>query len=101
MYIFEYREYRAKQYKQRRKIKILRSIKDRKNPFEEYNEQVFYQKFRLRKTTTIELLRIIQTKLTQDARGGSIPDYLQLSSLRFYATGSFYRTIGDTLGISR
>lgn len=91
----------SQQRKQCERAIITRQLPDRLNPFTEFDDFQFAQRFRFSKRTVEQLLIRIQPHLEKDPRGSSIPPNLQLlAALRFFATGGFYRTIGDSLGLS-
>lgn len=73
------------------------------NPFEEYNEEEFYRRYRLNKSTVRWLSDEIfdfDDRVTATSR--RIPDHVQLLlALRYYACGSFQSVVGDTMGFSQ
>ena len=80
-------------YANRQNIRI-RHLRDRFNPLEEYHNEDFRLRFRLRKDWVIYLQH-------QTRRGlPLIPMQQVLIALRFYATGTFQRVIRDLLGVS-
>ncbi len=76
-------------------------VRDRSNPFVEYNEEDFLARFRLPKAAVMQLLHRLGDGLDPaQHRVTAIPPILQLLvALRFYATSSFLRVDGDLVGI--
>lgn len=98
----DYRSAQARHHYLCRKLRIYSSIRDRANPFEEFNEHQFQIRFRLRKAICLDILNAIHNDLSKDIRGYCIPAQLQFFvALRFYATGGFLQTIADTFGVSK
>lgn len=98
--ILRYR--RLRQYANGRRIPRIRHLRDRFSPLEEYGSEDFRMRFRLRKESVIRLANILQTDLEHETmRGRPLAPMQQiLITLRFYATGSFQRVVGDLFGIS-
>ena len=89
-------------YANRRNIRI-RHLMDRFNPLEEYHYEDFPLRFRLRKDSVIDLVKILEPKdLQHQTRRGLplTPMQQMLIALRFYVTGTFSRVIGDLFGVS-
>ena len=89
-------------YSNRRNIRI-RHLMDRFNPLEEYHYEDFRLRFRLQKDSVIDPVKILELKdLQHQTRGGLplTPMQQVLIVLRFYATGTFQRVIGDLFGVS-
>ena len=89
-------------YANRRNIRI-RPLRDRFNPLEEYHYEDFPLRFRLRKDSVIDLVKILEPKdLQHQTRRGLplTPMQQMLIALRFYVTGTFSRVIGDLFGVS-
>ena len=83
----------------RRKARVFR---ERVNPMREYDDLEFRQRFRLSKNLVQELYDQIGPDLEPlTHRNHAIPAMNQICTLRYYATGSFQRAVGDTCGISR
>jgi len=78
-----------------------RWIRDRSNCFEEYDDKLFQERFRLTKISTLLLLNKIQAELQHASeRNHALPPMLQLLlALRYYATGSFQIVISDLAGV--
>ena len=85
------------------RLPIRTIVRDRSNPLEDLTSSEFKERFRLRKDSTVSLLRLIENDLTCDTeRNNYIPPILQLlTALRFYATGNLQRIDGDLTGIAR
>ena len=83
-------------------VRRIRHLRDRLNPLEEYDEENFRQRFRLRKDSVILLVDALQNDLEHHTRRGLPLSPMQqvLMALRFYATGSFERVIGDLFGVT-
>ncbi|KAF0767076.1 putative nuclease HARBI1 [Aphis craccivora] len=74
-----------------------RYFRNRSNPFSEYDNTDFKQRFRLSKMMFIELLNMIQDHLHHNShRNMSLSPMLQLLiALRYYATGAFQAVLED------
>jgi hypothetical protein len=83
-------------------IPVVR-LKDRENPFENYNSAEFKQRYHMFKSTAHFLLELIGPKLISPLRRGcQLPPAIQfLAVVRFYCTGSFELVIGDYSGMSQ
>ena len=81
----------------------IRTIKDRSNPFEELNDDIFQQRFRLTKTSVLILLNRIGAELEHDTdHNHTLSPMLQLLiALRFFATGTFQIVMGDLVGVHK
>ena len=77
-------------------------LRDRFNPLEEYDDEAFRLRFRLRKDSVSDLVKILAKDLEHQTRRGLplTPIQQVLIALRFYATGTFQRVIGDLFGVS-
>ena len=91
-------------YANRRNIHVrrVRYLRDRFNPLEEYDDEAFRLRFRLRKDSVSDLVTILEKDLEHQTRRGLplTPMQQVLIALRFYATGTFQRVIGDLFGVS-
>ncbi|KAL4702659.1 hypothetical protein ACJJTC_012288 [Scirpophaga incertulas] len=78
-----------------------RTVRSRPDHFNMWNSKDFHRRFRLMKESVQDLLSIIEDKIKHKTqRNQCISPMLQLLiTLRFYATGSFYITVGDFGGI--
>ena len=91
-------------YANRRNIHVrrVRHLRNRFNPLEEYDDEAFRLRFRLRKDSVSDLVKILAKDLEHQTRRGLplTPIQQVLIALRFYATGTFQRVIGDLFGVS-
>ncbi|XP_063894763.1 putative nuclease HARBI1 [Helicoverpa armigera] len=78
-----------------------RVVKGRPDNFNTWDDREFWRRFRLKKQTVELLLSLIQDKIEHNTeRNQCVPPMHQLLlALRFYATGTFYVTIGDFGGL--
>ncbi|KAJ8980507.1 hypothetical protein NQ317_007927 [Molorchus minor] len=78
-------------------------VKERYEAFDELDDLNFLIRFRLRKPTVLLILQLIKEQIeTFTDRNHSISPINQLLlDLRFYATGSFFITIGDFIKVSK
>ena len=83
-------------------VRRVRHLRDRFNPLEEYDDEDFRLRFRLRKDSVSDLANILDKDLKHQTRRGLALTPMQqvLIALRFYATGTFQRVIGDLFGVS-
>lgn len=83
-------------------VRRVRHLRDRFNPLEEYDDEAFRLRFRLRKDSVSDLVKILAKDLEHQTRRGLplTPMQQVLIALRFYATGTFQRVIGDLFGVS-
>ena len=95
---------RLRNYANRRNthVRRVRHLRDRFNPLEEYDDEAFRLRFRLRKDSVSDLVKILAKDLEHQTRRGLLLTPMQqvLIALRFYATGTFQRVIGDLFGVS-
>ncbi len=84
-----------------RQLHQERIFRERTNPFDVYNDVEFYARFRLIRSVVVDLVNLVRDRLEHlTARNSMVPELLQvLVALRYYATGSHLRVIGDTFGI--
>lgn len=85
-------------YPLERKTRVLR---ERPDNFNTWDDNEFWKRFRLKKETVTQLLSMIEEKIKHKTkRNQYVPPMQQLLlTLRFYATGSFYVTVGDFGGL--
>ena len=77
-------------------------ILDRPNPLEGLSEEDIYDRYRFFPVTIFSSLIYLKTTLCIIVEGkSSYPLFQVLIALRFFATGSYYITIRDTLNISK
>lgn len=84
----------------RRRPRIFR---ERENLFEKYDDVDFRDRFRLSKPSVMHLLEIIGRDIERRTnRTHAVPALLQLLvTLRFYATGTFQKVLGDCANLSQ
>jgi hypothetical protein len=87
----------------RRPARRIRFIRDRENPFELHDDVEFKKRFRLNKTTLMNLVHLIGDAIEpRTRRNKSLDARAQiLITLRFYATGGFLELIGDYMHIHK
>ena len=97
-----YRQLR--EYANRRNIHVrqIRRLRDRFDPLEGFDGEDFRLRFRFRKDSVIDLVKILDKDLQHQTRRGLplTPMQQVLIALRFYATGTFERVVGDLFGVS-
>lgn len=78
---------------------MRRSLRDGQNPFDVATEEHFIQLYRFPKALCMDLIDEIKPFLDSTQRRSALPCHIKvLSALRFFATGSFQRAVGqDTL----
>ncbi|XP_058984125.1 putative nuclease HARBI1 [Musca domestica] len=76
--------------------RIPRNVDD---PFD-LIDQEFKKLYRLRKDTIYDIICAIGSNLESSRITGIKPEKMVLSSIRFFATGSFQRSVGEQWGIS-
>lgn len=87
----------------KRQIHVEWYIQDRSNPLENLLPNEVKEKNRFCPETIYYLCSLWTEKLSRNTkRSMALPPLLQvLVALRFLATGSYFRVIGDTLGVSK
>ena len=83
-------------------VRQIRHLRGRLNPLEEYDDEDFQLHFRLTKDSISDLVKILDKDLQHQTRRGLPLTSMQqrLIALRFYATGTFQRVIGDLFSVS-
>ena len=78
-----------------------RILRDKRNPFEFYDNDTFRNRYRFSKESVHYIIGLVEEQLKHtDERGSGIPTYLQvLLVFRFYATGNWQVDIGDFIHI--
>ena len=77
-----------------------RIFRDRRHPFEVFDDVELYNKFRFRRHDIIALTDEVGETLELATRLGTVPPLLQVCvALRFYASGSFQDVCGELIGI--
>ncbi|KAJ8309921.1 hypothetical protein KUTeg_011786 [Tegillarca granosa] len=89
----------------RRRRAVLRRQKSFKcvlNPLNGLTDGDIFCRYRFRRETTIFLVTLLSPAIQyHTSRSMAVPPLIQiLATLRFLATGSFYRLVGDSLGLS-
>ena len=96
-----YRQLRK--YANRRNIHVRQiwHLRDRLSPLEEYNDEDFQLRSRLTKDLVSDLVKILDEDLHHQTRRDLplTPMQQMLIALRFYATGTFQRVIGDIFNV--
>lgn len=87
----------------RRPVQRRRLVGNQINPLTEYDDAQFKMRYRFSKDCVLEILNLIAENLTFTSnRNFPISPLLQLlTTLRFYATGTFQMCIGDLTNISK
>ena len=98
--LLRYRQLR--EYTYRRNIRQIRRLRDWFNSLEEYDGEQFRLRFRFRKDSVVDLVKILDRDFQHQSRRDLplTPMQQVLIALRFYATGIFKRVIGDLFGVS-
>ena len=78
-------------------------MRERTDPLVFYNDFEFLDRFRLTKAKVLELLEQIQDQIEEasDRNCALSPSLQLLLALRFLATGTLHRVIGDMVGVAR
>ncbi|XP_065933899.1 putative nuclease HARBI1 [Magallana gigas] len=94
---------RRLQRQRRRRNRVPRRFNDRSNPLETLDEAEVFERYRFVPETIMFLVSLMQDRLTYHSHRNNplTPLYQVLVALRYFATGSFYITIGDTLLVSK
>ena len=71
-------------------LHIFRTIRDRMNPFEEYNNESFKSRYKLTKGSAHDLIKILENRMPNSTRNCAIPPALQANN-NFY----FFDSIGS------
>ncbi|XP_054155252.1 putative nuclease HARBI1 [Oppia nitens] len=77
-------------------------FKDRLNPLETLSDEECIQRFRMDRTTIVDLCQLLYEDLVRPTRRhGALPVITQIcAALRTYAQAAFYRVTGDSVGMS-
>lgn len=79
-----------------------RTLRDRGNPMEAYDDTEFAVRYRFAKTTVVHLLSMLSLAPKPNDRGLPLPPMLQLLvALRFYGAATFQRVAGDLVNVSQ
>ena len=81
----------------------LYTVRTRQDPLQFYSEVEFKERFRLSKQTVIYVVGLIENEIRPDTEKNHAlsPELQVLIALRFLATGTFHRVMGDLVGIER
>ena len=83
-------------------LRMNRIFRDRSHPFEAFNDEKLFRKFRFRRQDIIAITDDIERDINIASRSGSLSPLLQvLVTLRYYASGSFLDVCGELLGIDQ
>ena len=84
-------------------LRRQRLYRDRLNPFDHYDNFEFRQRFRFSKEGARFIINLVQDELKhENKRGLGLPPYLQvLTTLQFFATGTFQSVVGDIVKINQ
>ena len=99
----EFQEYEQSVARGRPKI-VRRRMRDRLNPVEFYDEQQFFDRFRVNKDGFMAILRLTEEKLSASSKKTNSPlsALQQLAlGLKFCASGDFQISSGDIMGIDQ
>ena len=83
--------------------RVARAFRDRINPFQEFTDEEFKNRYKLYKETALSLVNLIADELQLSTKKNKfVPPLLQVAiAMRFYATGNFQTTDGDLIGVSQ
>ena len=77
-------------------------FRDRSHPFEAFNDEKLFRKFRFRRQDIIAITDDIERYINIANRSGSLSPLLQvLATLRYHASGSFLDVCGELIGIDQ
>ena len=83
-------------------LRMNRIFRDRSHPFEAFNDEKLFRKFRFRRQDIIAITDDIERDINIASRSGSLSPLLQvLVTLRYYASGSFLDVCGELIGIDQ
>lgn len=100
--ILRYRRNRWQQHRRTcRQVKSFRRTRDF-NPLEGLTEKEILERYKLSRETILFLLTMVHPHIvTATRRSMAVTPLLQLLvTLRFYATGAFWKETGDSVGLS-
>ena len=94
---------RLLQRRRRRRLAIPRRLNDRSNPLESLSNAEVFDRYRFAPETIHYIVGLIHDELSYESRRNNplTPLYQVLVALRYFATGSFYLTLADTLVLSK
>ena len=84
-------------------LKVTRALRDRINPFEEFTDEEFKNRYRLYTETALSLVNLIADELQlSTTKNKFVPPFLQIAiAMRFYAKGNFQITDRDLISVSQ
>ena len=84
-------------------LRVTRALRDRINPFKEFTDEEFKNRYRLYKKIALSLFNLIADELQlSTTKNKFVPPFLQIAiAMRFYAKGNFQITDGDLIGVSQ
>lgn len=86
----------------RRALRRDRVFRDRRNPLDSFDDNELYDSFRFYRHEIFELADEISPVIEHASRQGSLPPAMQLMiALRYYASGTFFLTIGELFGVDK
>ena len=90
------------QRRRRRVLRINRIFRDRSQPFDAWDDDKQFSKFRFRRQDILSITDDIEGDADIAHRTGSLSPLLQvLVTLRYYASGSFQDVCGELIGIDQ
>ena len=90
------------QGRQRRQLRRNRIFRDRKHPFDTYDDHEVFRKFRFRRHHILDLTQEISAEIELSNRGFTLTPLQQvLVTLRYYATSSFQDVCGELVGVDQ
>lgn len=78
-----------------------RIFRDRKNPFNTYDDHELFRKFRFRRQHILELTEDISADVTLANRGSALTSLQVLVTLRYFATSTFQDMCGELVGVDQ
>ena len=86
----------------RRLLRRNRIFRDRTHPFETFDDETVFKKFRFRRQDTVTTTDIIERDITASNRTGSLTPLLQvLVTLRYFDSGAFQDICGELIGVNQ
>ena len=80
-----------------------RIFRDRFNPLDAYDDIELLCRYRMSRPTIMKVIDLVREDVKHDTRRShAVPPEIQtLAAIRYYATGSFQKVIGDLMGTSQ
>ncbi|XP_041347232.1 uncharacterized protein LOC121367166, partial [Gigantopelta aegis] len=89
-------------YRERRLLRRNRIFRDRTHPFDVFDDDVIFAKFRFRRQEILAITDDISVDILLSKRMGSLTPLLQvLITLRYFASGSFQDVCGELIGVDQ